>query len=129
MSLIAIPITSGGSLQQKKKSTHSPLVLPSWPRHGRRELVLRPWWGWEGGSSVITWKAHSVVLLEITATVLSFISEAPKIWDFQVTSACPAAPCCAPGGGTQPALTLPACTTQALLTAPACKNNLFCMWC
>lgn len=110
MSLIAIPITSGGSLQQKKKSTHSPLVLPSWPRHGRRELVLRPWWGWEGGSSVITWKTHSVVLLEITATVLSFISEAPKIWDFQVTSACPAAPCCAPGGGTQPALTLPACT-------------------
>lgn len=92
---------------------NSPLLLPSWPRDSRRELVLRPWWGWEGESSMITWKTLCAVLLEITTTntVLSCISEVPRIREFQVTSACPAAPCCAPRGGTQPAFTLPACST------------------
>lgn len=110
---------------EEEEHTHSPLLLPSWPRDSRRELVLRPGWEWEGESSVITWKPLCVVLLEITATtnaVLSYISEAPKlhfwssetpkIWEFEVTSACPAAPSCAPRGGTQPAFTLPACDTS-----------------
>lgn len=46
--LIAIPITSGGSLQQKRESTHCPLLLPSWPGDSTREFMLRPWWEWKG---------------------------------------------------------------------------------
>lgn len=84
----------------------------------QREVVLRPWWEQKGESSVLGHKTLPDGLLEITATtdtILNYISELPKIWEFQVTSACPAAPSCAPRGaqqGIQPAFTLSACNAS-----------------
>lgn len=100
--------------EQKRESTHGPSPLPSWPGDCAREIVLRPWWERKGESSVLGHKTLPVGLLEITATtntVLNYISELPKIWEFQVTSAHPAAPSCALRGaqqGTQPAFILSA---------------------
>lgn len=57
--------------------------------------MLRPWWEREEESSVLGCKTLLVGLLEITATtdsILNYISEQPKLWEFQVTSACPVAP-------------------------------------
>lgn len=63
-------------------------------------------------------KTLPVGRLEITAatnTILNYVYELPKIWEFQVTSACPAAPSCASRAaqqGIQPAFTLSACNVS-----------------
>lgn len=77
---------------------------------------------------MLSQKTLGVVLLEITATTsifLSYISEAPKIREFQVTSACPAAPSCAPRGETQPAFTRLHVNIRLSLQLQSAKTTCF----